>query len=248
VTSQQVIPAGPEDAGTLAQVIADAFFDLPQSRWLISDPGQRRVVFPAYFRIFVDHALAAGLVHTTQGRTGVALWLPVSADGPVPPGTGYNVRLAQITGPWAARFQVLDTELGRRHPAGTAHHHLAMLAVRPDAQGQGIGAAMLRSQHATLDEEGTPAYLEASTPRTWKHPPRVPAPCTSGTATSRPGHRSACPAMGQHFGPCGGPLPASERQAPHGRPGNRPSRPSGRACQRALPADPVALGRRGNVP
>jgi GNAT superfamily N-acetyltransferase len=157
-----VIQAGPADAAVLSLVIADAFHDLPPAHWLIADPRARRKIFPAYFRIFVDHAMAAGIVHTTTDRTGAALWLPVSTDGPGRPGDDYDDRLAEVTGPWTGRFQAFDAELDRHHPTGTAHHHLAMLAVHPDKQGQGIGTALLRAHHATLDQTGTAAYLEAS--------------------------------------------------------------------------------------
>jgi GNAT superfamily N-acetyltransferase len=161
----QVIQADPADAAVLSQVIADAFHDLPPAHWLIADPDIRRKIFPAYFRIFVDHALASGVVHITTDLAAVALWLPVGTDGPGPPGDDYNAELAEVTGPWAGRFQAFDAELDRHHPTGTAHHHLAILAVHPGKQGQGIGTALLRAHHATLDQTGTPAYLEASSPR-----------------------------------------------------------------------------------
>jgi GNAT superfamily N-acetyltransferase len=161
----RVIQAGPGDVETLSQVIADAFHDLPPAHWLIANPHARRKIFPAYFRIFVDQAMAAGLVHTTEDRAAVALWLPVGKDGPSPPGGDYDGRLTEVTGPWAERFQAFDAELDRHHPTGTAHHHLAMLAVHPDKQGQGIGTALLRAHHATLDQTGTPASLEASSSR-----------------------------------------------------------------------------------
>lgn len=64
-----VITAGPADADTLSDLIAEAFLYLPPSRWLIGDPGARRAVFPFYFRIYVEHALATGIVYTTPGRT-----------------------------------------------------------------------------------------------------------------------------------------------------------------------------------
>jgi GNAT superfamily N-acetyltransferase len=161
----QVISADPADAAMLSQVIADAFHDLPPAHWLIADPRMRHKIFPPYFRIFVDHAMTAGLVQTTADRTAVALWLPVGTDGPGPPGDDYESRLAEVTGPRAGRFQAFDAELDRHHPTGTAHHHLAMLGVHPDKQGQGIGTALLRAHHATLDQTGTPAYLEASSSR-----------------------------------------------------------------------------------
>jgi GNAT superfamily N-acetyltransferase len=159
-----VILAGPADAGTLADVIAQAFYPLPPSRWLIPDAAARRPIFPRYFRIFVHDALARGLVYTTPGRTAAALWLPVAAD-PAGPPPAYDVALAAATGAWVARFRAFDTTLDQHHPAGTAHHHLALLAVRPGHQGQGTGSLLLAARHAALDRDRIPAYLEAADQR-----------------------------------------------------------------------------------
>jgi GNAT superfamily N-acetyltransferase len=152
-------------AGVLSQVIADAFVDLAVSRWLIPDPAARRRIFPGYFRLSVEHALAGGIVCTTPGQDAVALWLPVGEE-PAPPPEDYDERLAAATGPWVGRFRIFDQALEDRHPAGFAHHHLAILAVRPDRQGHGIGGALMRAHHAALDRDGIPAYLEVSDLRT----------------------------------------------------------------------------------
>jgi GNAT superfamily N-acetyltransferase len=159
-----VATAGPADTDTLSHLIAQAFFHLPPSRWLIADPAARRAIFPAYFAIHVQHALATGIVHTTPGRTAAALWLPVSASGPAPP-AGYHARLAAATGRWHSQFTAFDATLDSHHPAGTAHHHLALLAVHPHHQGQGTGSLLL-AHHAALDHAGIPAYLQAATVRT----------------------------------------------------------------------------------
>ena len=156
------VPAGPSDTGVLAQIVADAFFDLAVSRWLVPDPAARREIFPAYFRIYVEHAFAGGLVFTTPARDAAALWLPVGPGGPGDPPEGYADRLAAITGAHLDRFQALDAGFEAHHPAGAVHQHLAILAVRPDRQRHGIGNALLDHRHATLDRDGTPAYLEAS--------------------------------------------------------------------------------------
>jgi GNAT superfamily N-acetyltransferase len=160
-----VITAGPADTDALSHLIAQAFFTLPPSRWLITDPATRRAIFPAYFRIYVEHALTTGIVHTTADRTAAALWLPTGAGLPGPP-PGYSERLAAVTGPHHARFAAFDAALERHHPAGTAHHHLALLAVHSSHQGHGTGSRLLRAHHATLDDDGIPAYLEAATVRT----------------------------------------------------------------------------------
>ena len=160
----EIIRAGEADLDALSAVIAEAFCDLPPSQWLIDDQAARRDRFPAYFRILAGHALTRGQAWTTAGRTAAALWLP-AGDQPPPAPDGYAGRLRAVTAPWTRRFIELDAALGRRHPAGTPHHHLAVLAVRPGRQGQGTGTALLRAHHQVLDQAGLPAYLEASSPR-----------------------------------------------------------------------------------
>jgi len=160
-----VIRAAPADLDALSQLIADAFCDLAPSRWLIADRATRRKIFPGYFRISVEHALESGVAYTTTDRAAAALWIPADQDAPAPPAR-YGQRLAAATGPWASRFQAFDVALEARHPAGFPHHHLALLAVRPSRQGQGIGTALLRFHHQILDRASLPGYLEASGLRT----------------------------------------------------------------------------------
>jgi GNAT superfamily N-acetyltransferase len=161
-----VVRADTADLDTLSLVIAEAFHDLAPSRWLIADPATRREIFPGYFRILIEHALASGVIHTTPDRTAAALWIPVGEDGPSQP-LDYDARLAAATRPWTSRFLAFDAALDRHHPAGIPHHHLAILAVRPQRQGQGTGTALLRAYHQTLDHDTrVPAYLEAADFRT----------------------------------------------------------------------------------
>lgn len=161
---QTVVLAEETDLDVLSHVIAKAFVDLAPSRWLITDLGACRRILPGYFRLYLEHAQAVGLACTTPGRTAAALWLPVG-EGPVSPPDGYDARLAAATGAWADRFRAFDAALDDHHPTGTAHWHLAILAVHPDQQGQGTGTTLLHSVHERLDHARMPAYLEASSPR-----------------------------------------------------------------------------------
>jgi len=158
-----VVRAGPADLEVLSDLIAAAFHDLAPSRWLIPDPAARRRIFPGYFRLYVAHALGAGLVHTTPGRDGVALWLP-AGPGVLGPSLGQGQQLA-VAGSLTSRFQHFDEALEEHHPVGVHHQYLAILAVRPSCQGRGIGTALLNTRHHDLDRDGLPAYLEASSPR-----------------------------------------------------------------------------------
>ncbi|MGH3411065.1 MAG: GNAT family N-acetyltransferase, partial [Streptosporangiaceae bacterium] len=161
-----VVAASPADIPALAAVIAEAFFDLQPSRWLVPDRAERRRIWPGYFRIYLQHAVTEGVVHTTPGRDAAALWIPVS-DTPTEPPAGHAAALARVTGPYLDRFTAFDAALDQAHPAGFAHHYLAILAVRSDRQGQGTGTALLEAYHRHLDTQvRQPAYLEASSERT----------------------------------------------------------------------------------
>lgn len=160
-----VVRADIDDVDALSQVIADAFHDLPPSPWLIPDADSRRAVYPVYYQLYIEHAMMVGMVHTTCDRDAVALWIPVIDGQPPGPPSACAERLAMITRPWTDRFLAFDEALSSRHPLAFQHHYLAVLAVRPDRQGRGIGARLLGAHHAVLDERRMPAYVAASSPR-----------------------------------------------------------------------------------
>jgi ribosomal protein S18 acetylase RimI-like enzyme len=159
-TAEPVDPAG--EAVAMAGLIADAFQSLPPAAWLVPDPASRARLLAGQFAILAEHALAHGLVHRTADGDGVAVWFPREEPGPEP--ADYERRLAAACGEATPRFLVLDAVMEENHPTDP-HHHLAFLAVRPGRQGRGLGTALLRHHHATLDACGIPAYLEASSER-----------------------------------------------------------------------------------
>jgi GNAT superfamily N-acetyltransferase len=259
----QVVPADAADLDTLSQVIADAFHDLAPSRWLIADPDARRRIFPGYFRLYVDHAMASGTVHTTPDRSAVALWLRVG-EHPEDQPDGYSARLSAATSPWTSRFVAFDAALDRHHPAGVPHHHLAILAVQPDRQGQGTGTALLRTYHQMLDRDTrAPAYLEATDLRTRQiylrhgytdHGPPIQLPDDGPQMypMMREGHPEALTASGrgERARSEGQPVPVLPRRRPTGhtarpagnRPGPSPGTGQDAAALEELAAELKALG------
>lgn len=153
-------PATAADLLVAASVVAGAFHPLAVARWLVPDEMQRLRMFPGYFAIFLEHAFEHGAVDLSPGREAVAAWLPHTGPS-VPAPADYDRRLAEVAGGWLGRFTTFDALLEEHHPTW-AHHYLALLAVRPDRQGRGLGSALLEHHHAELDRAGLPAYLEAS--------------------------------------------------------------------------------------
>lgn len=156
-----VLRADPDDADVLAEVIAFAFEPLAVAHWLIPGEVDRRRTFPAYFRIFLVHGLRHGIVHTTEQRDAVAVWMPHEA----PPIRDYPTQLQAACGRHAPQIMRFDQAITAPMPH-QPHHHLAFLATRPGAQGTGLGTALLDHHHRWLDHHAVPAYLQASSPRT----------------------------------------------------------------------------------
>jgi len=152
---------GWDDVPALTEVVAAAFWDLAPSRWLIADPAQRRAVFPPYSQVLVELALTDGIVLTTPDRSAAALWLDARA-GQGGTFAEYDSRLAAAAGPHAERFATFDRLLEERYPIETGYFHLAILAVHPARQRQGLGRVLLDGAHQRLDAAGLPSHLEAS--------------------------------------------------------------------------------------
>lgn len=155
--------ASADDAGPLIAVLAEAFHEGPVADWLIPDPGDRRAVYYRYFTDAFYHGLAHGHVDTTADLSAVAIWYPR-----LEPPQGYTRErqeaLERATGPYAAKFTLMEAMFDAFHP-DEPHHYLAYIAVNPEQQNRGIGAALLNEHHRQLDRLGLPAYLEASNTR-----------------------------------------------------------------------------------
>jgi GNAT superfamily N-acetyltransferase len=160
----EILPADAADAALVAGLIAAAFHDLEAARWQIPDEYQRRALFPAMFEDYVHHALEHGAVEVTADMSATAVWTVQTGDAnpdPMPP----SGRLAAALGDAAEKVHLFDLALHEREPVGTPYEKLALLAVRPDCQNQGLGSELLAYHLAGLDRRLVPAYLEASSKR-----------------------------------------------------------------------------------
>jgi GNAT superfamily N-acetyltransferase len=158
-----------DDVPSTAALIATAFHPLDVAAWLVPDPQRRIGTLTAHFDIIVGHALTHGLIHLidddhTRQPAAAAVWIP-HLNGPPPPPPNYDKELGNACGPATPRFQQLDQLFALRHPHRYPHHHLALLATRPDRQRHQLGTALLHHHHNHLDTQRIASYLEATSPQ-----------------------------------------------------------------------------------
>jgi GNAT superfamily N-acetyltransferase len=155
-----------DDVARLARALARAFYDDPVFNWLIPDDSQRmrrsERAFAFYLRrVYLPHDEC----YTTQDGGGGALWLP---PGKWRLGPFAQLRLARgmvaAMGPRLPQLLRALSTIESNHPR-KPHYYLPFVGVEPELQGKGIGTALLAPILDRCDREGTPAYLESTTPR-----------------------------------------------------------------------------------
>jgi GNAT superfamily N-acetyltransferase len=159
-----VRPATTADLDDVATTLDLAFRDDPISSWLIPDPEDRARLHRNFMRLFAESALETGAVDIAGDAYGAAVWFRVDPNEHSDD-EAFLERLAAACGPYEGRLRELMPTMQAHHPTTEPHLYLNFLAVRPDWQNRGIGAALLRHQFRQLDPIGRPAYLESSSPR-----------------------------------------------------------------------------------
>ncbi|MGW0241439.1 GNAT family N-acetyltransferase [Micromonospora chalcea] len=156
--------ASTADAAVVTAILAEAFMQDPVSGWVFPADDHRARVHPAFFGPFVALALRTGEVHLAGDGLGATLWLPTGDGHEAEEGDEFAEMEAAIGAEAMKRFGMLDEMMGARHPS-EPHWYLPFIAVHPDHHGKGVGSALLRNKLAELDQAGSAAYLEASSPR-----------------------------------------------------------------------------------
>ena len=139
-----------EDAGPIADLLADAFLDYEWSRWAVPADNRRE-------RLRGLHLLYAGLLGAEVGSTwvtddisSVVNWVK---PGPTPISDVLRTRLNEESGAlFGDRLEAvdaLDAETAPLRPAGP-HWYLATVGTRPDRRGEGLASLVIQRRPGRL--------------------------------------------------------------------------------------------------
>lgn len=160
----EIARATTPDVPTINETLGRAFQDDPVFRWVVPDDRARRARLASVFGAFADIYVPLGESYLAGDGAGAALWAPAGVE----PFTeeqeeAFGERMVEILGADAERAFELDGLLDQHHPEEPCLY-LQFVGVVPERQGRGLGSRLLATVLEEADANGTPAYLEATSP------------------------------------------------------------------------------------
>lgn len=156
------------DSDRLGAAMSAAFLDDASSVYLWPDPAERAAALRWYYGVLVPRlGFGGGRVYVDAAGRGQSVWLA--------PGRGIGLAAGVRAGAlgflprfgaramWRLKTLADSIDGLRRTVAPDGHWYLLLLGVEPEAQGQGVGSALLAPMLAEADAAGAAVYLETST-------------------------------------------------------------------------------------
>lgn len=163
-TDLHVRRAGATDRGALADTLAEAFLDDPFMSWWMPDPQRRRRLLPAGFALIVDAYRPFDELYVTEPEpVACAVWMPAGRGLTEEQEEQLVTAMVGVVDEDADRLLCALERMAEHHPI-EPHAYLFLLGTRARWQSRGLGTALLGEVLRRCDRDGTPAYLEATSP------------------------------------------------------------------------------------
>jgi len=153
--------AGAGDAAAVIEVMQAAFHDDPVARFLQRREPQRRRGIAAFTSTLLRLPTARREVYLADDGAAAAIWSPPEQwELSTREGLPFLLSLLRTPRrlPAALRFFARADGLHPHEP----HWYLDLVGTRPDRQGKGIGATLLRPVLDRCDEQGLPIWTYSS--------------------------------------------------------------------------------------
>jgi ribosomal protein S18 acetylase RimI-like enzyme len=160
--SVEIRSATSDEKPLAISTLVAAFITDPLARFACPHPHDYFPAMPAVFREFGGGSFEHGTAYVSVDLCGAALWLP---PGVHPNDEALEAAMRDGTIP-EHLDDLLSTfeKMEQSHPE-EPHWYLPVIGVDPNAQGSGLGGALMRHAVTRCDQEGALAYLESSNPR-----------------------------------------------------------------------------------
>lgn len=149
-----------EEIAKVASFIATGYQEDIFFKWVVPKDEDRHSVVSAYYSVYLGAKGAMAYVAEDENGTmvGASVWLPHDVDPSI-----YE-EIDKVAGHYGPQFQAVANASHDSAPADGPFYELVGFVTRKDLQGQGVGYQLLKTHLDLMDANGTPTYLEASTP------------------------------------------------------------------------------------
>lgn len=157
----------PGDIRALADMLGRAFWDDPVVCWAWRPERLRMKAMKRFWATRMRQLMGGEELWATEDLASAALWAPPGASHSTLRETAMLVPCFMHP-QLAARGPLVGygwDRLERAHPLKPQHYYLAVLGTEPDAQGRGLGSAVLAPVLERCDNDQVGAYLESSKER-----------------------------------------------------------------------------------
>ena len=154
------------DVAALTRALAAAFEDDPVFGWLLRDERRRHERLLRFFALEIGEiVMPSGAAWMSPGQSGACLELPPGGwRMPLRTQALHAPQFTAVFGRSLPRALAAITKMERKH-LREPHVYVPYVGVAPEAQGAGLGTALLGRSMERADEQRLPTYLEATSER-----------------------------------------------------------------------------------
>ena len=139
-----------------------AFAADPMVRWMYPEADVYLHVYPKFLKAFCGSGIVDGTAFRDESFGGACIWMSPGSEADYE--SLIAVNKAAIPPERLETLGAINQQMEQYHPQDEPLWYLPCIGVDANAQGRGIGSALMKHALRFCDEQGTRAYLESSNP------------------------------------------------------------------------------------